>query len=322
MVCAWARDCAGQPYCAPVTPWRASVAEMYLGDRMPNATISHLRAEYHSELCRTILGQRTATGHFSNADGSSKASVALAEGMAQRIGTTFCVTVPTGQAVGSSFAASTSRFLEAAFALLRHLRPGGWNFSSSQGEPGIAAYDQYHHLATLRAIGEKYPEVRAVLGGDYIITPDIVVFRRPLTDSEIEANQPVFGETAVATLTPLRAQNQPKPLATLHASVSCKWTIRSDRAQNTRTEALNLIRNRKGRVPEIIVVTAEPLPSRISSIAIGTGDVDCTYHSALYELMATAAENPDLGDHSAELQSLVEARRLRDISDLPFDLAL
>ena len=52
------------------------------------------------------------------------------------------------------------------------------------------------------------------------------------------------------------------------------------------------------------------------------GALECTYHSALYELMATAAENPDLGDHSAELQSLVEARRLRDISDLPFDLAL
>lgn len=31
-----------------------------------------------------------------------------------------------------------------------------------------------------------------------------------------------------------------------HASISAKFTMRSDRAQNSRTEALNLIRNRKG----------------------------------------------------------------------------
>ncbi len=37
----------------------------------------------------------------------------------------------------------------------------------------------------------------------------------------------------------------------------------SDRAQNTRSEALNLIRNRKGRLPHIVVVTEEPSPSRL-----------------------------------------------------------
>ena len=72
----------------------------------------------------------------------------------------------------------------------------------------------------------------------------------------------------------------------LHASISCKWTIRSDRSQNSRTEALNLIRNRKGRVPHIAVVLFEPLPSRIASIAMGTGDIDCTYHGALYERLS------------------------------------
>ena len=35
--------------------------------------------------------------------------------------------------------------------------------------------------------------------------------------------------------------------------------MRSDRAQYSRTEALNLIRNRKGRLPHIVVVTGEPL---------------------------------------------------------------
>ncbi|MBO9364254.1 MAG: restriction endonuclease, partial [Roseiflexus sp.] len=63
----------------------------------------------------------------------------------------------------------------------------------------------------------------------------------------------------------------------LHASISRKWTIRSDRSQNIRTEAMNLIRNRKGHTPHIVAVTAEPLPTRIASLALGTGDLDCVY---------------------------------------------
>jgi len=104
-----------------------------------------------------------------------------------------------------------------------------------------------------------------------------------------------------------------------HASISCKWTIRSDRSQNTRTEALNLIRNRKGKTPHISCVTAEPMPTRLASLAMGTGDIDCVYHMALRELIASVKEsgNEDQGDM---LDTLVDGKRMRDISDLPFDL--
>ena len=84
------------------------------------------------------------------------------------------------------------------------------------------------------------------------------------------------GDDPLAELTPLRSANSLVPI--LHASVSCKWTIRSDRSQNARTEGLNLVRNRKGPTPHIVVVVGEPLPARIASIAFGTGDIDCVYH--------------------------------------------
>lgn len=108
---------------------------------------------------------------------------------------------------------------------------------------------------------------------------------------------------------------------TLHASISCKWTLRSDRSQNARTEALLLIRNRKGHIPHIAVVTGEPMPTRIASIALGTGDIDCVYHFALHELREAVR---DMKDEAAieSLTMMIEGRRLRDISDLPFDLAL
>jgi hypothetical protein len=107
----------------------------------------------------------------------------------------------------------------------------------------------------------------------------------------------------------------------LHASISCKWTLRSDRAQNTRTEALNLIRNRKGPLPHVMAVTAEPLPTRLAAIALGTGDLDCVYHIALPELKK-ALEDQKNEDQLDMLLVLIEGERLRDISDLPFDIAI
>lgn len=118
--------------------------------------------------------------------------------------------------------------------------------------------------------------------------------------------------------TPLR--ERVNKISILHASISCKWTIRSDRAQNTRTEALNLIRNRKGKVPFVAAVTFEPMPTRIASIALGTGDLDCTYHGCLQELLEAVEEIRNQGQKDM-LHTLVDGRRLRDISDLALDLA-
>ena len=138
-----------------------------------------------------------------------------------------------------------------------------------------------------------------------------------MADEAINQNDSLLGDDEMALHTPLRRANAQVDI--LHASVSCKWTIRSDRSQNGRTEGLNLIRNRKGKTPYTVVVVGEPIPGRIASLAYGTGDIDCVYHFALPELTEAAA---DSDSNSDLLQTLVAGRRLRDISDLPFDLAI
>lgn len=107
----------------------------------------------------------------------------------------------------------------------------------------------------------------------------------------------------------------------LHASVSCKWTLRSDRAQNARTEGLNLVRNRKGRLPHVVLVTGEPTPNRIASVAMGTGEIDCVYHIALPELIETV-HDLSMEDACELVMTMVDGKRLRDISDLPLDLVV
>jgi hypothetical protein len=280
-------------------------------------SITELRQTYHRSLCEQILA---ATSGIPNiADRNSKASSLIAQNLVRRLDYPLASKAPPGQRAGIRFEQITSEFLEQAFNLLHHLRPGKWRFSVNQN---ISEFEQYEHLADInRALKEK-PELAAALGGDYLVTPDIVVGRYPVADEEINRLTQVIDETIpTAQLTPLRAVNRPTPRLILHASISCKWTIRSDRAQNIRTEALNLIRNRKGHVPHVSVVTAEPLPTRLASLALGTGDLDCVYHFALPELEESVreAKNEDQWD---VLQGMINGRRLRDISDLPFDLAI
>ena len=186
----------------------------------------------------------------------------------------------------------------------------------------ITAFDQYEHLAVLEERIQQDETLSSSLGKDYIITPDIVIGRQPVSDEEINVTTTlVQPDSSLAKLTPLRQTNYAHPHPILHASISCKWTLRSDRGQNARTEALNLIRNRKGPLPHVMAVTAEPLPTRLASLAMGTGDLDCGYHIALPELQK-AIEEIDNEDQMDMLMTLIRGRRLCDISDLPFDLAL
>lgn len=68
-------------------------------------------------------------------------------------------------------------------------------------------------------------------------------------------------------------------------------------------------------------VTAEPTPSWLASIALGTGDINCVYHFALYELCETL-KKLHYSDALDMLQIMIKGKRLKDISDLPLDLAI
>lgn len=280
------------------------------------ATISQLRSLYHETLCQKVFCRNGGVPNIS--DKNSKASVEIAKAMISRIPNLLPLEIPTGQTSRIFFEQITRDFLENSFLLIQHLRPGKWVFSINES---ISNFDEYEHLAYLQRMLKKDPEWAAALGGDYIITPDILVGRYPISDREInEHGQIIKEDESISQLTPLRASNSPGRLI-LHASISCKWTIRSDRAQNIRTEALNLIRNRKGQTPHIAAVTAEPLPTRLASLALGTGDLDCVYHFALPELRQ-AVEKVGGEDQLEMLLGMISGKRLRDISDLPLDLAI
>jgi hypothetical protein len=280
--------------------------------------LAEQRRAFHADLCDELLVLEN--GVASNADGGQVASVQIAASIANALGAREGKKL-AGQTAGLRFEKAVERFLKATFGSgISGLRPGEWRVECIQSRSSlvIAQYEQYSHLEDVRKIAKDNPDLAAAIGLDYAVASDIVVARIPETDDAIlAAGLDVQGSEASAS--PLRTVNNNRPL--MHASVSCKWTIRSDRAQNSRFEALNLIRSRKGRVPHIVVVTGEPTPSRLSSLALGTGDMDCIYHFALPELVTAVA---DLGQSEAIalLNIMIEGKRLRDIADLPLDLSI
>lgn len=140
---------------------------------------------------------------------------------------------------------------------------------------------QYRHLDEVHALVRRDPALAVTIGGDYLIRPDVTVG--------------IVGPDG--------------GLPFLHAAISCKWTIRSDRVQNIRHEFNQLIRHRRGRLPHLVTVTAEPLPSRLQAIARGTGEVDAVYHIA-YDALAAAVESVGNENQKAAWYECVQQGRV------------
>ena len=151
----------------------------------------------------------------------------------------------------------------------------------------ITDFEQYEHLARIDRLVRADPTLRAELGRDYLIKPDVTV------GVDVTPGKPPV----------------------LHAAVSCKWTMRSDRVQGIRHEGVILTRNRRGRQPHIVTVTAEPLPTRLAAIARGTGEVDAVYHVALEELVI-ATSRAGTSEQKSVLAELTAQKRLVDFSAL------
>ncbi len=289
---------------------------------MDDVLILEARKRYHQALVEKQVLTLSADGVASNADSSNAPSKAIAEIVAHKLGATTGAKLK-GQTAGTLFEQLTMQFVSETFPKLQHLRPGEWTVLNLGNQNAVKTWDfsQYEHLAYLSALMNENKQLSTMLGNDYMVAPDVVVYRDLYEDAKINVDGQYVNDE-VCKMAALRKSNGGKPI--LHASISAKWTMRSDRAQNSRTEALNLIRNRKGHLPHIVVVTGEPLPSRLASLALGTGDLDCVYHFALYELLDAVKEYGAQGreDIVETLENLIEGKRLKDISDLPLDLSV
>lgn len=286
-----------------------------------SSQLTQARDAFYAELIREKTLSIDDAGVATNADSSQETSRKIALHIANALGVEAQSKRLPGQQAGRRFEAAVRNYLETTMSLFPMLRPGAWkveNVGGKRAEYHVAQYEPYTHLDELAKAIERDVTLGAALGNAYDISPDVLVLREPETDAFINRDAALVDLESGRRAIIRKANNE---RAIVHAVISCKWTLRSDRAQNARSEALNVIRNRKGRTPHIAVVTGEPTPSRLASLALGTGDLDTVYRFALPELIeAVAATGND--EAQTMLTMLLSGKRLRDISDLPLDLAV
>lgn len=236
------------------------------------------RRKFHERLLADKILTLNAKGVPSNADSASMLSVKIASQIAEALTVGKSEKI-VGQTAGAAFETAIMTFLSETFPHLTQLRPGKWEISKlgNRSSTKTSSFYQYSHLDYLSSLVKSDAVAASCLGNSYVVAPDIVICRYPEPDEYINKSEVVVDDQT-STKAAIRERFNKLPI--LHASISAKWTMRSDRAQNTRTEALGLIRNRKGNLPHIVAVTAEPMPS------------------------------------------LISGQRLKDISDLPLDLAV
>ncbi|MDO3105820.1 NgoMIV family type II restriction endonuclease [Mycobacteroides abscessus] len=211
--------------------------------------------------------------------------------------------IPRSQRAGDADSEASGTALEKAIesnlrGSLDSSDPGRTWIVSRTGS--VADYAQFTHLSSLQQIIQTNSTLRATFAGDYQVKTDVYVG----VENPSDPFQPPF----------------------LHAAISSKWTIRSDRVQNVRHEFATLVKSRRGRCPHLVLVTAEPLPSRLLSIARGTGEVDSVYHLLYDELdMAVSSICTRKGDYleqQAAWHEMIDQKRLRPYSALVDDLIL
>lgn len=143
----------------------------------------NLRKEYHRKICDAIIRIQPGTPDYPNfSDKTNNGSRQIAWGIVNRLGIQIPEESLTGQTRGGRFEEITRDFLQGAFELLQHLRPGQWHYSTNLA---ISEFYQYQHLGKLEELVKQSDELATALGKEYIIAPDIIVARYPVTDGEI-----------------------------------------------------------------------------------------------------------------------------------------
>ena len=241
-----------------------------------------------ADFAHNLFGFRVKGGRVTTEpnilDKGSETSLRIATAMLETLGVT-----------GPAPAVNAGPLLEAAVcghlsAELPRLDPRR-DWVVSMKEP-VSAFTQYQHLEQLQALAKSNPTLSVELPQDYVIKPDVTVG--------------LAGDLGDVLM--------------LHASVSCKWTLRSDRAQNVRHEAVILMRTRRDRLPHVVAVTAEPMFTRLAALARGTGEIDAVYHIALDELVE-ATKAVGTNEQRDAMDEMVGQNRIRDFSLLARHLA-
>lgn len=273
-------------------------------------SMPELRRQFHESLCKAPLLEKSAKKDHDllNIDGEISIRKRIELGILERICNKPHYNMTSKISVNLIFIKYIEAFLKESLGLREKFPKDTWKLHSGSD---ISQFEQFRYIDSAK----KEIDKQALHSSNFYILPDIIVSRSPVYNElgPIDEQQMPISARSANKFSCGREK-------IIHACISCFWSLQG-KTDLHRMKIFNLIRNRKGHIPHIVAVTGEPTLTRIASLALGTGDIDCVYHFALHELKDTLDEIQD--ESQLDMYAmLVDGKRLRDISDLPFDLAV
>jgi hypothetical protein len=282
------------------------------------SVLREARENFHAALLKSgLLGlpgrgpqKRLPQRSSSDAEGKSATSAAVTQAIYDRIQSGSVPSVrPADQISDTKFEQITRRFIQEAFRCLDVPLLGKRGYAPGRG----TVPDSERRLADLARSAEKNLGIAVLLCSGYVTAAEALMRGKPKSDQCYEAGKRSPDETAELRSGLGKRNNRHTVVL---GGISYLWTM-----DDIRPESPLAIRNLKGTTPHTAVATGESLPSRLASLTLGNSNIDCVYHFALPELIA-ALKNLATDDSVILVKIMVDEKRLKDISDLPLNLAM
>jgi hypothetical protein len=269
-----------------------------------------------------------ANGKPNTSDASDKLSVAVGEELFRILDVSTARSDEKDEPTGDQFARHVAADLE-----LRFPREAG---TIVLPERKLFEFDQYRHVGALRGFetGRSKEFVRVwkqltsharkgASGPALARIESLIGDVESVIDGEAEHLANLLAQVGDESLLGLdltvSRATEPPARPQLAVGLSLKWSLRTDRAQDCRSQGAKMSALRRGRMPHFGVLTMEPRPYMLNLLGGGSGDVDCVYHLDLPALTA-AVETVYVGPRRTAnrdlFRRLVEQRRIRDYDEL------
>jgi NgoMIV restriction enzyme len=207
-----------------------------------------------------------------------------------------------------------------------------------ESEKTLNSFDQFRHVGVIRdlkpetspAVTRSVKRLKQFVERRIQSPPKDAQRRSELFESlenalaiEVENRRRIIeeiGEEALLGLDVTASRSRIGALPHLEMGLSLKWSLRTDRAQDCRSQGAKMAALRRGPMPHFAAVTMEPRPYMLRILGGGSGEVDCVYHLDLPALTAaietTTKGNPRRRETAEIFRKLVDQRRLRDYDEL------
>ncbi|WP_213281124.1 NgoMIV family type II restriction endonuclease [Cellulomonas hominis] len=285
-------------------------------------------ASFAKDLCKV-----RANGKPNTSDASDKLSVAVGEELFRVLGVNAARSDEKDEPTGAQFAH------QVAADLMSRFPPAAGTVVLPERK--LFEFDQYRHVGALRGFepGRSKEFIKAwkrltsharkgASGAALARVETLIGDVESVIDSEAEHLSSLLAQAGDESLLGLdltvsRAV-EPPARPQLAIGLSLKWSLRTDRAQDCRSQGAKMSALRRGRMPHFGVLTMEPRPYMLNLLGGGSGDVDCVYHLDLPALTAavdTVYVGPRRTASRDLFHRLVEQRRVRDYDELVAEIA-